>query len=1155
MIKSIGSRLALVAILIILLVPLVVFGVLGTESGTDWLIRQILRTENLGASVGKVEGTLLDRLVLTNVLYRSETEQVALDTFSFDWNALALLTGTLHVRTISATHMFVEKLGEPETPETATEFSVPAIPLKIQLDHLELLKLRYKDKETETLVERLQLAAELENRNARLTLLELEMPALNLQGHGDVQLDRELPMNARINWQLRLPDTPEINGQTTLVGDLDQLILTGAVGGAVILDHTLTLRLREAQPVFALTGNWRKLQWPLSGPPRFSSQEGYIELSGTADDYRIELNSKLTTDQFAPFDLNLKGNGDTESLNIAELTVMPKHGRLDLSGRVAWANAVVFDLKIAADRIDPGDFIQQLPGSLNLKAEASGRVIDERISGKIAIERLDGKLRGYPVDARGKLTVDGEQVHLDKVRVRSAKNQLTADGVLGLDKAQLQFKLDAPDLATVWPGLAGSVKGYGSIKGSYLNPVVIAKLTGERLSFQEYAVHRVELAIDYAQALNKSSKISLLGQRLQVAGQTVDRLSLEGSGSRDNHRFQSQIHSAEVKLDLDIVGRLRNNQWDGVINQFALNHRQLHNWQLAQPWPVHIRRQRNDFVIELPKDCLIQHETSVCLSLLGSVNGQMQADAEIRGLELTQLQPWLPETVSLEGALSADAQAFKQGETLTARMQLHIPEPQAKLTRPNQEALIIPLSETRLDAAYAPGRARIDLRMGLGKQDYINANIEADLEPKGLSPTLSGSIRVSVADMTFVDAWVPEIERVKGRFSADLYVSGDVEHPVVSGISRLSEAGMAVPRAGIVIKDMNLQITNDALQSERLLVTGQANSGKGKLTVNGTIDLAEEQGFPVLIQVEGNDFQIAKLPETEIAISPQLQIRQQRDRTKVSGNVAVDQATLKITETPESATAPSEDEVIVGVDDSAPVRKVAPPVQTDITIDMGEQFHFSGYGLSTRLTGKLRYTGADGKQRMQGRVAMKDAKYKAYGQDLTLTKGEFLFNGPTDNPWLNIEATRQAAGEDVTAILRVTGPLKSPESKVSTEPPLPESEALAYLLTGRSLQRVSESQSNTLAKAAFSYGAGQLSWLSDQMGLDEFEVEESERLEDTAVRLGKYINPDFYIGLSLGFFSNNYAVLFKKQLNEYFSLQTRAGETQRIELKYQLDTD
>ena len=72
---------------------------------------------------------------------------------------------------------------------------------------------------------------------------------------------------------------------------------------------------------------------------------------------------------------------------------------------MSWIKGIGFDLAIAAHQINPGDFIENVPGSLNLQAEASGQVIAGRISGNIDIKRLDGKLHGHPVNASGKLAL------------------------------------------------------------------------------------------------------------------------------------------------------------------------------------------------------------------------------------------------------------------------------------------------------------------------------------------------------------------------------------------------------------------------------------------------------------------------------------------------------------------------------------------------------------------------------------------------------------------------------------------------------------------------------------------------------------------------------------------------------------------------------
>ena len=318
MIKSIGKKLALLGVLVILTVPALLFAVAGTEPGTRWLIREVLSIESLGASVEQVEGTLLKQLTLKKIRYRSATELVTIDTFSFNWEASALLAGALHIRAITASNLLLEILAESNESPGPVTFSVPTIPVNIFIDAVDLQHLRYIDKQTQTTVDRLQLAAELQNQKARLTRFDLQMPELSVRGQSEVELVSELPLSAQLNWILRLPETPEINGETSVQGDLEEFTVTGSTGGAVVLEHKATIKSVMTQPSFDLTGNWQKLQWPLSGPAQVSSQEGRFNLSGTAENYRIELDSKLAAEQLPPFTLALNGQGNTESLNISQ---------------------------------------------------------------------------------------------------------------------------------------------------------------------------------------------------------------------------------------------------------------------------------------------------------------------------------------------------------------------------------------------------------------------------------------------------------------------------------------------------------------------------------------------------------------------------------------------------------------------------------------------------------------------------------------------------------------------------------------------------------------------------------------------------------------------------------------------------------------------
>ncbi|PKM12604.1 MAG: hypothetical protein CVV13_04640 [Gammaproteobacteria bacterium HGW-Gammaproteobacteria-3] len=1139
----------------IALIPAFFFAMLATEAGTRWFIQQILSIESLGTSVETIEGTLLHRLTLKNVRYQSTTERLTLDSFSFNWEASALLTGVVHIQAITADHVFLETLAEPEPTPDGTAFTLPEIPLTIIIDAVDLGPLHYQDTRTETLIERIQLTAQLRNRKLHLTRLAVQMPQLDIQGQGEVQLHQSFPMKAQFDWLLRLPDTPEIKANTTLAGNLEKLDLSAVVQGGVMLKLNATVRSVATQPTFNVSGNWQKLQWPLSTPAQISSQTGHFNLSGTQDNYRIDLDSTLAAEQLVPFTLKLSGQGNTRTFSLNELTLSPKQGYITLTGRVSWPDGIDFALKVAAQQINPGDFIKAAPGSLNIKADATGRISAGQRNGTLVIERLDGSLHGYPINARGKLALDGEQVRITHLSVQSASNRLSVNGRLTPKQSQLRFTIDAPKLATVWPGLAGSVKGQGSIQGNYQNPVLALELVAKRLSFEDYALQHLKLSVDYAEALTKPSTLNLQGYGWHAAGQTIEHVSLQGSGSLSRHRFESHIDANTVKMDWDISGAFKNKRWTGLIQSLTLEHQQLHRWQLAKSWPLTVAQQSGVTTIELPNNCLIQDRASVCLSVNGDMDKRLQGDISVTDMNLDLLKAWLPEDLSITGRLNAQVQASKHGQELSAQMQIDIPKAQASIVRENDEPLVLPFSATRLDADYQNERLTATIHSSLNESDFFNAQLKIGPQRNRQPVPLSGAIQSTITDLSLVDALMPDIDRLRGKLNADLVISGDSQQPQVSGVVRLSEAGMTVPKTGIALKNIAVQIQGDKNQPGQLTLSGHATSGKGEVNLNGDLDLSEAHGFPVHMLITGKNFEVAKLPQAEIALSPNLKITQQGNNTTVSGDVTIDRATLKITEIPKNAIAPSADEEIVGDEKPDSSKKASFQVLSDLNILLGNKVHFSGYGLITRLGGKLRYTGSLEKQRMQGRVAMSDAKYQAYGQELKLTKGEFLFNGPVDNPWLNIEASRKAIDEDVTALLTVTGPLNAPETKVSTQPALPESEALTYLLTGHSLQRVGTSQSNALASAAFSYGAGQLSWLSDQMGIDEFQVEDTGTVESSTVKLGKYITPNLYVGLSLGFFSNNYAVLLKQQLTKHFSLQTQAGDSQRIDVKYQLDTD
>ncbi|MCI4078678.1 translocation/assembly module TamB domain-containing protein, partial [Klebsiella pneumoniae] len=89
------------------------------------------------------------------------------------------------------------------------------------------------------------------------------------------------------------------------------------------------------------------------------------------------------------------------------------------------------------------------------------------------------------------------------------------------------------------------------------------------------------------------------------------------------------------------------------------------------------------------------------------------------------------------------------------------------------------------------------------------------------------------------------------------------------------------------------------------------------------------------------------------------------------------------------------------------------------------------------IGGKLTLTAqSGGSVRGVGTVRVIKGRYKAYGQDLDITKGTVSFVGPLNDPNLNIRAERRLS--PVGAGVEILGSLNSPRITLTANEPMSE---------------------------------------------------------------------------------------------------------------------
>lgn len=1137
----------LIAIFITLLL------LVGTETGSRWLIQTAISNVKQ-VSVAEINGSLANELTLSQLHYQeSNGFSVFINELKLGWHATELIQGHFHISLLQLDD--IEIKGKPVASDNKEgSHEIPRIPLSVSIDKLIINQFDWLDGESKTEIEQLLLTAKLKKNTLKISRLTLAMPWLQINAVSEIQLQSDWPLTADLDWSYTL-NKSTLNGQLKISGNMEQFDLQSVIKGDVESEQKGFIKLSSNQPEFNLNGHWGKLQWPLSGEVLVSSNQGIFQIHGTAQNYQATLNGNATGKDTAVFSIDFIGNGNQKGIDIEHLQLKPAHGFLSLNGHISWAKGIAFNLALISKQLNPADFGTDIPGKLDLNTHSKGKVGGGKINAQLDIIKMTGTLHSHPINAHGKIKLADKQVNIQQLQLVAGSNRLQATGQLTDNKANLDLTIAAPDLQTAWPSLAGKLNGNVKIRGSLLKPIITGNLQGHKLRYDSSQIADLSLQADYAHASKKQSKLDFSASNVQIAENKIERIILKGHGNQSSHNVRFEMISPLANASINTDGQWDGKKWSGQINQLNLGHPQLKKWQLQSAANVTLKKSKESFDINLPNSCLFQNKASLCFSALGTANKDLNGTLSLSAWPLALTKPWLPEALALQGLVSVQAQLSSSSKDLTADVSAKITGALALLKDEQNVTHKLPFTDSVLQLQYQHDRLNANIHLGLGKQDYITAEIVADPAGQTDIRQLSGTLKSNISDMTFIDGLLAQINQLKGQFIADLKVTGDTHQPTVTGSAKLQNGQFKIPKLGTTFHKLNIFIDSARGNSERLLLNAKIESGEGQLSAKGHLDLLAEHNFPLHMAITGERFQVSLLPEAEVIVSPSLTIDKQDNLTKVDGLIKIDKAKIELKTLPETAIAPSEDEVIITSDQTKPKKTDISLLSTRIDIQFGKNSHFSGFGLKTRLSGNLEYVAKHDKQRMQGRAEMKDATYRAYGQDLTIRKGEFLFNGPADNPWLNIEAIRKATSEDVTAVLNVTGPLKNPKTRVFTEPTLSESEALAYLVTGSSLKNMGKSGSSTVAGAAFNYGAGQLSWLSDQLGIDDFEFQEGETIEDSAVRLGHYLNPDLYIGITMGLFSNKYAANLRYRLSENFSINTRAGETQRINLKYHVEIE
>jgi translocation and assembly module TamB len=535
-----------------------------------------------------------------------------------------------------------------------------------------------------------------------------------------------------------------------------------------------------------------------------------------------------------------------------------------------------------------------------------------------------------------------------------------------------------------------------------------------------------------------------------------------------------------------------------------------------------------------------------------------------KDMDLALLQPVLPSSLTPQGGLSGTIEGLlERGKTFSLAGSTNLSYG-ALLWKTEEGSFSTKLKKAETRFTWKGDTLRGDLDLGLAEYGSMKgsfviplpARLPVILDRKGaVAFSLDGALR----EIGLLSAFFPGLVREnKGQADINISTSGTWDKPHLSGTLRLSHAGAYLLAAGIRIDDVgaDIELNDDTI----LLKSLRAASGKGRITGKALARLSSWKVTALEGSLTGKDFEVVHLPELVVNVNPDLQIKGAPGNLSVTGDIAVTDASL-LRERPSGLVSPSPDAKII--DAPVQVRKAVPfKVDVRVSVTLGDRVTVKAEGIEATLGGKVMIEGTSIDDiRARGEIKVLKGQYAVYGIKLDVEQGRVVFpGGALDGASLDIRALRKSG--DVRAGVVVTGPFRSPLIKLYSEPSMPDTDILSYVMLGQALTPdTPQAGSALLFQAAGSIlSKGQASVLQGKLqqyfGLDTLQVQQSKNtagLTQSLMTVGKYISPRLYVSFGRSLFTDESLVAARLTLSKHWELESRTGTESGAVLYYKIE--
>lgn len=844
----------------------------------------------------------------------------------------------------------------------------------------------------------------------------------------------------------------------------------------------------------------------LSGPLEFDIASAEQTLRGTLEQAGMSVSADAVR------------RGD--AVDVRSLRATADGGEVTGSAKLRLTQPLAFEANLALAHFDPAAFGDFPQGSISGAVQAQGRLAAEpRIDVGWSIAK--STLFDLAFSTEGSARFAGRRVLQADAVAHLGQSRASVHGAFGARPDKLAWTLDVPRLEDHLDAIAGRMRASGTLGGTWAVPEALIDAQFETLELPH--------------------------------GYSIPGATLNVTGTLPKHEARLSVRTAAAEMQARLRGGYAQGTWSGEVA--ALEGAGRIGFHLLAAAPLKVSRNR----VELGRFEGTFGEGRLLVRELAWSPERFASAGEFSGLPAQWLIAAAGLTERLRATLLLDGQwSITAAPALDGMLRLRRAGGDVALV--DERPVDLGLDSLTLDARFtnAGVGARLDVvsryaTVAAGGQ--IGRDAHAGVLGIGPDSPLVVQGQVELARARLFTPPVLGDARFDGHVAAALEASGTLGAPVFSGTVRGDALAFDYPPYGVYLKngELRAKLEGETLQVERFKI----DAGDGSFSAAGTLPLRFADGN-VKLAWQARNFAVLERPDMRLIASGEGEARFDGKRLALSGELRAERGYLAFE--PERMPKLGED-VVVADEPRAPERQKVPlPIDLNVNVDLGSNLRVNLRGLEGKLTGRINVTASkEGELRAYGKLTAVNATFFAYGQRLQVDPGVLIFDGPIDNPALQVTAWRR--NQAVEAGVQLSGTMQAPRVQIVSQPQVSEGERLSWLVLGRAPTDANRADLGLLQAAAGALLARGNSVPLDRrvaqsFGLDEISFRGTGEVQDRVLAFGKRLSDRLYVSYEqgLGTVASN-LVKIDYSLSRRWSLRAETGTSSGGGLFYRFSWD